>query len=93
MQIVIEISDKTYEKVKDHYVNPYDVDEICQAILDGTPLPNNHGRLIDADRVEDITWEVPSYTDALNVLTEVRDRVRVLPTIIEEVNANVADSD
>lgn len=49
MQIVIEISDKIYEKVKEHYVNPYEVDEIGQAILDGTILPKHHGRLIDAD--------------------------------------------
>ena len=38
-------------------------------------------RLIDADAVEKITWQDPSYTDPLNVLTEVRDKVRALPTI------------
>lgn len=38
-------------------------------------------RLIDADAVEKITWQDPSYTDPLNVLTEVREKVRALPTI------------
>ena len=38
-------------------------------------------RLIDADAVEEITWQDPSYTDPLNVLTEVREKVRALPTI------------
>ena len=27
------------------------------------------------------TWKEPSYTDPLNVLTEVRDRIEALPTI------------
>lgn len=38
-------------------------------------------RLIDANAVEKITWQDPSYTDPLNVLTEVREKVRALPTI------------
>ena len=31
--------------------------------------------------VENITWEEPSYTDALNVLTEVREKVKNLPKV------------
>ena len=50
-QIVIELSDRLIKKVKDHYVNPYEVDEICEAILNGTPLPEHHGRLIDKDKM------------------------------------------
>ena len=38
-------------------------------------------RLIDADAVEKITWQDPSFTDPLNVLTEVREKVRALPTV------------
>ena len=36
---------------------------------------------ISRDVVEKITWEEPSYDDALNVLTEVRDKVRALPSV------------
>lgn len=36
---------------------------------------------ISRDAVEKITWEEPSYDDALNVLTEVRDKVRALPSV------------
>ena len=36
---------------------------------------------ISREAVEKITWEEPSYDDALNVLTEVRDKVRALPTV------------
>ena len=38
-------------------------------------------RLIDADKAIEATWEQPTYTDPLNVLTEVRDRIRELPTV------------
>ena len=37
--------------------------------------------LIDREAVEKITWEEPAFTDALNVLSEVRDKVRELPTV------------
>lgn len=85
MQIVIEIPDKIYEKVKEHYVNPYEVDEICQAILDGTPLPEGHGDLIDRDALElDADWN--DYYDGFGAYSE--SQVRCAPTIIEEVKAD-----
>ena len=37
--------------------------------------------LISRQAVLDVTWEEPSYTDALNVLTEVRDKVKALPPV------------
>lgn len=36
---------------------------------------------ISRQAVEEITWEDPSYTDSLNVLAEVRDKVRELPPV------------
>lgn len=36
---------------------------------------------ISRQAVEKITWEEPSYTDALNVLTEVREKIRQLPPV------------
>lgn len=51
MQTVIDIPDRLIKKVKDHYVNPYEVDEICEAILNGTPLPKGHGDLIDRSKI------------------------------------------
>ena len=36
---------------------------------------------ISREAVEKITWEEPSYTDALNILTEVREKVRALPSV------------
>lgn len=37
--------------------------------------------LIEKDKAIEKTWEEPSYSDPLNVLTEVRDRLNALPTI------------
>lgn len=33
----------------------------------------------------DVTWEEPTYTDTLNVLTEVRDKIRALPSAQPEI--------
>lgn len=35
---------------------------------------------IDRKAAIDATWKEPSYTDPLNVLTEVRDRIEALPS-------------
>ena len=32
-----------------------------------------------------MTWEEPTYTDTLNVLTEVRDKIRALPSAQPEI--------
>lgn len=37
--------------------------------------------LISRQAVENITWEEPSYSDPLNVLTEIREKVRALPSV------------
>ncbi len=54
MQIVIEIDDDMYKSVanNDAYVLG-DADWILleNAIANGTPLPEHHGRLIDADKI------------------------------------------
>lgn len=86
MKMVIEIPDRLIKKVKDHYVNPYEVDEICEAILDGTPLPEHHGRLIDADELEE---KVEKHREMLKISEYDRELVlhytdiEMAPTIIE----------
>ncbi len=37
--------------------------------------------LIKKDKAIEETWRMPSYSDPLNVLTEIRDRLNALPTI------------
>lgn len=52
MQIIVDIADVTYSEIKKGkiYTSFRDVpQESINAIKNGTPLPKNHGRLIDAD--------------------------------------------
>lgn len=49
-------------------VNPAEKQELCEDA-------------ISRQAVEKITWEEPSYTDALNVLTEVMEKIRQLPSV------------
>ena len=53
MEVVIKISDKDYQLMKDGYI-PFNV---LDKMMNGTPLPKGHGRMIDADafisRMED----------------------------------------
>lgn len=44
-------------------------------------MTNDNEDMISRQAVLDVTWEEPSYTDALNVLTEVRDKVKALPPV------------
>ena len=44
--------------------------------------------LISRRKAIDATWFDPSYTDPLNVLTEVRDRLEVLPSAQPEITVD-----
>ena len=54
--------------------------ELLTECIKVLPSSENDGDLISRQAVENITWEEPSYTDPLNVLTEVREKVRALPS-------------
>lgn len=51
IKLVITIPEDIYEKIQKRKVNQYDIDDICQSVFEGTPLPKGHGRLIDADKM------------------------------------------
>lgn len=51
MKILIEIENDIYEHAKDTSEDSYDEFTAMRAIANGTPLPEHHGRLIDADRL------------------------------------------
>lgn len=55
--------------------------DIHEAIYNGTPLPKNHGRLIDADVIDDNIYELTrsldlDYSQIINVVDDA-------PTIVE----------
>jgi hypothetical protein len=51
MKIVIDISDDTYKAVCNGCMLPPDVENVVNAIINGTSLPEHHGRLVDADKL------------------------------------------
>lgn len=59
MKIVIDIPRKTYEHIRADgghgYFNIYDEDNriVTKAVFNGEQLPEHHGRLIDADALEE----------------------------------------
>lgn len=56
MRIVIEIPDRIYKIIQNRTLNIMDDEILENALRNGTPLPEHHGRLIDADKLpyEDI---------------------------------------
>ena len=52
MQVVIDISDEDYKRIKDmpDAFNSL-TSRVYKSIKNGTPLPKGHGRLIDADKL------------------------------------------
>lgn len=81
IELVIKIPEEEYEMI----INSEDcgLHTLTRAIAHGTILPKGHGALKDTDKIEDITWQEPYYRDALNVLSEIRDKIRNQRTIIE----------
>ena len=49
MKLVIDIQEEDYRKVQDGRAS---VSMMRKAIINGTPLPKGHGRLIDADELK-----------------------------------------
>lgn len=61
MQIVIDIPEEEFERIKD-IPNDYKL-LIHKAIANGTPLPKGHGRLKDVDWIDDNCYEHHSDED------------------------------
>ena len=96
MQIVIDIPDKVYGVIKyfesaldSNYKKDDDVKTVLiKALLNGTPLPKGHGRLIDADALikqleamANDEWN--KHVGASKGLEDAIDIVDDAPTIIE----------
>ena len=67
MQIVIDIDESEYNKIKranDNYLVSYE-----KNIKNGTPLPKRHGRLIDADKLIEKINQFDYYDQVLDAST------------------------
>lgn len=80
MQVVINISKKKYNEIKEWHIITYGdsfVRDLIRRIKNGTPLPEHHGRLIDADAIQ--KHQVDTYGQELTIID-------AAPTILEGNN-------
>ena len=79
MYIIINVPEKEYKRMK--LLRALSSDNEClRYILEGTPLPKGHGRLIDADVIDDNIYDLTRGLDLnYNQIIDVLDDV---PTII-----------
>lgn len=94
MQIVIDITEKLYKALKQDD-NEGDAWDAVEAIINGTPLPKGHGRLIDADALKTAyglecatkygneSKEQQAHSYDTMMLYEIADMLDYAPTIIE----------
>ena len=87
MQIVIDIPEEDYAILLSHadVIRKRKRKTLEEAVINGTPLPKGHGRIIDygyvVDAIDDwINVGEYGYTNATDYL---RNRVNDVPTIIE----------
>lgn len=57
MRIIIDISEDSYKATCNGRMLPPDVENVVRGIKNGTPLPEGHGRLIDADAFQRYCFE------------------------------------
>ena len=86
MKLVIEIPNEVVEK--ESYADYFGCfsRELYEIIKNGTPLPKGHGRLIDADMLDETVLRLNTEQDAQITRTEYKIISNVLyeiPTIIE----------
>ena len=88
MQIVIEIPESIYDTIQsDEMISREQLAILQMHIMNGTPLPKGHGRLIDADEaiqrlcgkscgctLEECGYEIPCFS---------AQRINSAPTIID----------
>lgn len=77
MEIVIDIPEIMYGAIKEHgitFLSRDDKKTLRKSIVNGTPLPEHHGRLIDADAIQ--KYQIDTFGQRLLVID-------TAPTIIE----------
>lgn len=82
MQIVIDLPEETYrDVVKNGFIYDEDNEVISHSIINGTPLPEGHGDLIDRKLAlsDDGSCEFHMYDDYVKM----RNYLKSIPPIIE----------
>lgn len=85
MQIVIDIDEDAYKEIKKIVADENEMCFMQKLIANGTPLPKGHGRLIDADMLDDVIMQM--YENGSEITRYeykmIDDVLFEMPTIIE----------
>ena len=93
MQIVIDVPEHIYEHIKEVYEHSHTVEATYSYIYNGTPLPKGHGRLIDANDLEECKEIMTTIMNECKYAV-LMDEIRNVPTIIEaDTESEVPDAD
>lgn len=100
MKIVIDLPEKTIAHIRSDYghgkgfypLNEEDKKIVNDAIYFGTPLPEHHGRLIDADAVIAEATEGMKYPKNHTYMECVIAHINLAPTIIEGAHSEKWES-
>ena len=86
MQIVIDIPEEVKIDIEDilhsgRNIPHENIETLLKTIVNGTPLPKGHGRLVDADEIDNNIYDLTRSMD-LNY-GQISEVVDTAPTIIE----------
>ena len=84
MQIVIDIPKEVKNRLCFGVTYSKDIQVVCEALNDGTPLPKGHGDLVDFDKLCEEYWDG-------NYLEIHRDELASIQPIIEADKAGSED--
>lgn len=78
MRMVIDMDEDEYQRTMQHYEQfPRDLSRYERRIIDGTPLPKGHGRLVD---MSEVIVKLMQYYDREKTIGQCLDEVH---TVIE----------
>lgn len=93
MQIVIDIDENVYTRLFDNGGDDEsDIAKVCAAVRGGTPLPEQHGKLIDADAVITKAIEDKEY-EALELAIKALEQQPILDKIRAELEEKYGNYD
>ena len=99
MRLVIDIPEEAYKTLLEEQRVPNGLD-LEYLVMHGTPIPKGHGRLIDADELKTLSYEVlvdtdnPNREDGLSSANGVvEEDIDLAPTIIEADKAESEDKE
>ena len=73
IELVIKIEEETYNRIMNGWMPLHKAVNLMENVQKGTPLPEHHGRLIDADAIQ--KYQIDTYGQGLKIIDDA-------PTII-----------